>query len=88
MVAAPSSSSSGFGQADQLLPRVVENLDRHLVLPLLDFLESRDKYSHEEILKAKIDLLGKTNMVTFVEGMQRELEGKSEGEKVQGEAGK
>ncbi|GAA5915462.1 eukaryotic translation initiation factor 3 subunit E [Sporobolomyces salmoneus] len=82
MVAAP---SSPFPQADQLLPRVVENLDRHLVLPLLDFLESRDKYSHEEILKAKIDLLGKTNMVTFVEGMQRELEGKDEGEKVQGE---
>jgi len=85
MVAAPSPSSAS--STDKLLPRVVENLDRHLVLPLLDFLESRDKYSHEEILKAKIDLLGKTNMVTFVEGMQRELEGKGEGDKVQGEAG-
>ncbi|GAA5827894.1 hypothetical protein JCM5353_000019 [Sporobolomyces roseus] len=84
MVAAPSTSSTS--STDKLLPRVVENLDRHLVLPLLDFLESRDKYSHEEILKAKIDLLGKTNMVTFVEGMQRELEGKGEGDKVQGEA--
>ncbi|GAA5864242.1 hypothetical protein JCM1840_006711 [Sporobolomyces johnsonii] len=82
MVAA--STSSAPQAADQLLPRLLPHLDRHLVLPLLDFLESREKYSHDEVLKAKIDLLGKTNMVTFVEGMQRELEGKADGEEVQG----
>ncbi|CEQ40504.1 SPOSA6832_02116, partial [Sporobolomyces salmonicolor] len=85
MVAA--STSSAPQAADQLLPRLLPHLDRHLVLPLLDFLESREKYSHDEVLKAKIDLLGKTNMVTFVEGMQRELEGKADGEEVQGAEG-
>ncbi|GAA5952164.1 hypothetical protein JCM8115_003520 [Rhodotorula mucilaginosa] len=66
--------------------RLVGQLDRHLVLPLLDFLESRDKYSHDDVLQAKVDLLGngKTNMVTFVEGLKRELEGKADGEEVDG----
>ncbi|GAA5906592.1 hypothetical protein JCM6882_008069 [Rhodosporidiobolus microsporus] len=70
------------------LPQILGCLDRQLVLPLLDFLESREKYSHEEVLQAKVDLLGegKTNMVTFVEGLKRELEGKGEDEEVSGAA--
>ncbi|GAA5927783.1 hypothetical protein JCM3775_006079 [Rhodotorula graminis] len=81
MVAPAASSSSALAQ---LLP----HLDRQLVLPILDFLESREKYSHEEVLQAKIDLLGqgKTNMVTFVEALQRELEGKEDSEEVAGHA--
>ncbi|KAL7338029.1 eIF3 subunit 6 N terminal domain-containing protein [Rhodotorula toruloides] len=84
MVATTSEPASAL----QLLPNVLPHLDRHLVLPLLDFLESREKYTHEETLKAKIDLLGdgKTNMVTFVEGLKRELEGKEEGQEVEGAA--
>ena len=82
MVAPAASSSSALAQ---LLP----HLDRQLVLPILDFLESREKHSHEEVLQAKIDLLGegKTNMVTFVEALQRELEGKQDSEEVAGHAG-
>lgn len=69
---APATTSTDL--TSQLLP----HLDRHLVLPLLDFLESRGTYSHDEVLKAKYDLLKPTNMVTYVLGLKRELEGTSE----------
>ncbi|BGP15016.1 hypothetical protein JCM10213_002839 [Rhodosporidiobolus nylandii] len=84
----PSSSSQPEDSSLVLLRHLAEHLDRHLVLPLLDFLEGREKYTHEEVLQAKVDLLGdgKTNMVTFVEGLKRELEGKADGEEVSGHA--
>ena len=69
---APATTSTEL--TSQLLP----HLDRHLVLPLLDFLESRGTYSHEDVLKAKYDLLKPTNMVTYVLGLKREIEGTSE----------
>ncbi|GAA6004986.1 hypothetical protein JCM10207_008470 [Rhodosporidiobolus poonsookiae] len=86
MVSAPSTSQAT--SSPDVLSSLIPHLDRHLVLPLLDFLESREKYSHDEVLKAKVDLLGegKTNMVTFVEGLKRELEGKGEDEEVSGAA--
>lgn len=56
---------------------LLPNLDRHLVLPLLDFLESKALYSPKEVLLAKYDLLKSTNMVNFVLGLKKEL---SEGE--------
>ncbi|GAA6005391.1 eukaryotic translation initiation factor 3 subunit E [Rhodotorula paludigena] len=88
MVAPTPSSSSAQDPSLALLARMLPHLDRQLVLPLLDFLESREKYAHDDVLRAKIDLLGdgKTNMVTFVESLKRELEGKDEGEEVEGAA--
>lgn len=71
----PSSSTSS---AKDLTAKLIPHLDRHLVLPLLDFLESRGTYSHEEVLKAKYDLLKPTNMVTYVLGIKREMDGTSE----------
>jgi hypothetical protein len=38
-------------------------LDRHLVLPMLEFLQTKGLYSENEILQAKLELLAKTNMV-------------------------
>eukprot|EP01100_Stratorugosa_tubuloviscum_P003032 TRINITY_DN1714_c3_g1_i1.p1 TRINITY_DN1714_c3_g1~~TRINITY_DN1714_c3_g1_i1.p1 ORF type:complete len:428 (-),score=159.35 TRINITY_DN1714_c3_g1_i1:86-1369(-) len=40
-------------------------LDRHLILPLVQFLHSNNVYPQQQMLKAKIDLLQKTNMVDF-----------------------
>ena len=76
-VSEPAASSSTPVTTDTLA-NVLPNLDRHLVLPLLDFLESRGTYSHKEVLQAKYDLLKPTNMVTFVLGIKREMEGTSE----------
>ncbi|KAK4700623.1 translation initiation factor 3 subunit E, partial [Phenoliferia sp. Uapishka_3] len=77
IAASPAASSSAPATTDTLA-NVLPNLDRHLVLPLLDFLESRGTYSHEEVLQAKYDLLKPTNMVTFVLGLKREIDGTSE----------
>lgn len=40
-------------------------LDRHLVIPLLEFVEGKDLYNPKEILQAKLDVLTETNMVDF-----------------------
>lgn len=58
--------------------QIYQHLDRHLVLPLLDHLEARGTYSHDEVLQAKYDLLTPTNMIRFVYGFKRELDGVSE----------
>ncbi|GAA6037881.1 hypothetical protein JCM8097_005084 [Rhodosporidiobolus ruineniae] len=88
MVSPAASTSAAAPSSSSAIQHIIPHLDRHLVLPLLDFLEAREKYSHDEVLQAKVDLLGegKTNMVTFVEGLKRELEGKQEGEEVTGAA--
>ena len=74
----PSGTSPTALKSNDLTAHLIPHLDRHLVLPLLDFLESRGTYSHEEVLKAKYDLLKPTNMVTYVLGLKREIEGTSE----------
>jgi len=49
-------------------------LDRHLVFPLLEFLDlKKDIYSEDDLLKAKLDLLAKTNMVDFAMDIHKKL---------------
>lgn len=75
--AAPASSAAAIKSTD-LTAKLIPHLDRHLVLPLLDFLESRGAYSHEQVLKAKYDLMHPTNMVNYVLELKREIDGESE----------
>ena len=56
-----------------LTPRIAPNLDRHLVFPLLEFLQERQLYENDEILKAKIELLNKTNMVDYAMDIHKSL---------------
>lgn len=56
-----------------LTPRVAPNLDRHLVCPLLEFLQERQLYDDNHILKAKIELLKNTNMVDFAMDIYKTL---------------
>ncbi|GAA0140565.1 translation initiation factor [Lithospermum erythrorhizon] len=56
-----------------LTPRVAPNLDRHLVFPLLEFLQERQLYADEDILKAKIELLNHTNMVDYAMDIHKSL---------------
>lgn len=53
--------------------RLGRYLDRHLLFPLLEFLQEKQLYSDEEILKGKIELLQKTNMVDFAMDIHKSL---------------
>jgi translation initiation factor 3 subunit E len=46
-----------------LTNKVSPFLDRHLVLPLYQFLEAKQLYNAEDILEAKLALLEKTNVI-------------------------
>ncbi|KAK2980683.1 hypothetical protein RJ640_000750 [Escallonia rubra] len=56
-----------------LTPRIAPNLDRHLVFPLLEFLQERGLYPDELILKFKIELLNNTNMVDYAMDIHKSL---------------
>lgn len=56
-----------------LTQRIAPQLDRHLVFPLLEFLQERGLYPEEDILKAKIELLNHTNMVDYAMDIHKSL---------------
>ncbi|KAK6149117.1 hypothetical protein DH2020_016642 [Rehmannia glutinosa] len=56
-----------------LTQRIAPQLDRHLVFPLLEFLQERGLYPEEDILKAKIELLNNTNMVDYAMDIHKSL---------------
>lgn len=56
-----------------LTPRMAPHLDRHLVFPLLEFLQERELYDDDQILKAKIELLNNTNMVDYAMDIHKTL---------------
>ncbi|KAL2480686.1 eukaryotic translation initiation factor 3E [Abeliophyllum distichum] len=56
-----------------LTQRIAPQLDRHLLFPLLEFLQDRGLYPEEEILKAKIELLNHTNMVDYAMDIHKSL---------------
>lgn len=62
-----------MGSSHDLTWKVAPQLDRHLVFPLLEFLQERQLYNDEEILKAKIELLSETNMVDYAMDIHKSL---------------
>ncbi|KAL2501778.1 eukaryotic translation initiation factor 3E [Forsythia ovata] len=56
-----------------LTQRIAPQLDRHLVFPLLEFLQDRGLYPEGDILKAKIELLNHTNMVDYAMDIHKSL---------------
>ncbi|EPS73624.1 hypothetical protein M569_01130, partial [Genlisea aurea] len=56
-----------------LTQRIAAHLDRHMVFPLLQWLQERGLYPEEDILKAKIELLNATNMVDYAVDMHKAL---------------
>jgi translation initiation factor 3 subunit E len=50
-------------------------LDRHLIFPLLEFLQEKGIYNELDVLKAKLALLDKTNMVDFAMDIFKSLNG-------------
>lgn len=56
-----------------LTPKLIPNLDRHLIFPLFEFLDSNESFSHEEMVQSKFDLLKNTNMPDFVGSLYKEI---------------
>jgi translation initiation factor 3 subunit E len=56
-----------------LTPKLIPNLDRHLIFPLLEFLDNNESLPHEEMVQAKYDLLKTTNMTDFVGSLYKEI---------------
>lgn len=53
-------------------------LDRHLIYPLLEFLQHIEAYPERELLQAKYDLLESTNMTDFSADLYKQLHRDSE----------
>ncbi|KAI8982057.1 eIF3 subunit 6 N terminal domain-containing protein [Mycotypha africana] len=49
-----------------LTMKLIPFLDRHLVFPLIEFLELKEVYAPKDLLQAKYDLFKNSNMVDFV----------------------
>lgn len=72
------------GQYD-LTPKLVSHLDRHMIFPLLEFssaqLDEDDQdleAKERQIVRAKYELLNKTNMTDYVADLHMQLEGLDE----------
>ncbi|OXA62558.1 eukaryotic translation initiation factor 3 subunit E-B [Folsomia candida] len=48
-----------------LTSKISQNLDRHLVAPLLEFIAGQNIYNQQEVLQSKLDLLVETKMVDY-----------------------
>ena len=63
---------------NDLLPKLVTHLDRHLIFPLLQFVADQEEDASPETTKAKFELLKKTNMTDYVASLYCEIEGVEE----------
>ncbi|KAJ3284122.1 Eukaryotic translation initiation factor 3 subunit E, partial [Blyttiomyces sp. JEL0837] len=61
-----------------LTNRMGEYLDRHMVLPLLEFLALKEIYSPKDLINAKYELLTKTDMIDFVNQIYKEAKNTEE----------
>ncbi|GIL46995.1 hypothetical protein Vafri_3839 [Volvox africanus] len=59
----------------ELSSRLVQYLDLHLTLPIMEYLQERGLYNEDDILRAKLALLDKTNMVDFAMDIYKGLNG-------------
>merc|ERR1712142_632398 len=59
----------------ELTSKLTPFLDRHLVIPLLEFLSVDDKgiYDDTDLLRGKLDLLSRTNMIDFAIEVKKSL---------------
>jgi translation initiation factor 3 subunit E len=60
-------------QKYDLTQTLVPFLDRHLIFPLLQFLEQEDMYPAEDLTQAKYDLLRPTDMTDYIASLWKEI---------------
>jgi len=56
-----------------MMQKLVPYLDKHLVLPLMEFLSSKEVHNEKDLLTAKLNILNNTNMVDFAIDVYQKL---------------
>jgi len=59
--------------AYDLTQKIIQYFDRHLILPLLEFLTDREVYNETDMLKAKLKLLSTTKMIDYMQEIYENL---------------
>lgn len=72
--AAPSDTAKQY----DTLPKLIPHLDRHLVFPILEFIEQQEDTDPAEALKLKYELLKETNMSDYVGELEMQIKGVEE----------
>jgi translation initiation factor 3 subunit E len=67
--------SASIAEQYSLLPKLMANLDRHLLFPLLNFSSDEDAEQTPEQKKLLLELLKPTNMTDFVGQLHQEVHG-------------
>lgn len=77
---ATTTTQNGVHTGNDLLPKLVTHLDRHLIFPLLQFVADQEDSDEPspEIVKAEYELLKKTNMSDYVAQLYCKMEGVEE----------
>jgi translation initiation factor 3 subunit E len=68
----------GIAAEYDLLPKLIQNLDRHLIFPLLQFSDEQSDEQTEEMKRMRFELLKPTNMTDYIGQLKAELDGLSE----------
>ncbi|KAL1301724.1 hypothetical protein AAFC00_005929 [Neodothiora populina] len=77
--AAQAQAPQDIAKQYSILPKLIPHLDRHLVFPLLQFLEQlEDDSAVDDITRLKFELLKQTNMTDFVGDLFAQINGLSE----------
>lgn len=75
---ATASESGSIADQYNLLPKLMPNLDRHLLYPLLNFPNDEDTEQPVEQMKLLLQLLTPTNMIDFVGDLDKRVNGLDE----------
>lgn len=67
-----------IAQENDLLPKLITYLDRHLIFPLLNFKADEQEDDGQDVIRAKYELLKPTNMTDYVAELYMELNGLEE----------
>jgi hypothetical protein len=74
-VVAKAKTPEEVAKENDLLPKLITHLDRHLIFPLLQFVAEQEDEPALDMTRAKYELLKKTNMTDYVATLYCELEG-------------
>ncbi|KAI9659243.1 MAG: eukaryotic translation initiation factor 3 subunit E [Trizodia sp. TS-e1964] len=79
----PADTTAETSKADlmkkhDLLPKLIPHLDRHLILPLLEFIGEQDNNPFPDIKRTKYELFKQTNMTDYVAHLWQDIHGEDQ----------